>query len=93
MSTIIHRNRLQAAGLIEEVYSIIKQKSGRVTSGDLDKIIGNKQEVRFAITRLTVQGRIKRVRGFGTTGIEYYYRDISSERIGYRVLRKEVPMF
>jgi hypothetical protein len=26
-------------------------------------MIGNKQDVRLAITRLTVQGRIKRVRG------------------------------
>lgn len=65
-----------SAGLIETVYSIIKSKSGRVTSKDLDHLIGNKQEVRFAITRLTVQGRIKRVRGFGKVGIEYFYKDI-----------------
>lgn len=88
MSTV-QRNKLQTAGLIEEVYSIIKQKSGKVTSVDLDKIIGNKQEVRFAITRLTVQGRIKRVRGFGMAGIEYYYQDTGSERSdGYQVLKR-----
>ncbi|MCI0557908.1 MAG: hypothetical protein MN733_05390, partial [Nitrososphaera sp.] len=45
----------------------------------LDRLIGNKQDVRFAITRLTVQGRIKRIRGFGKVGIEYFYKDISSE--------------
>jgi hypothetical protein len=34
--------------------------------------------VRFAITRLTVQGRIKRIRGFGKVGIEYFYKDVAS---------------
>ncbi len=67
------------AGLIETVYDIIKTKSGKVTSRDLDQLMGNKQDVRFAITRLTVQGRIKRIRGFGKVGIEYFYRDIASE--------------
>jgi len=62
--------------LVESVYAIVKGRSGKVTSKDLDELIGNKQDVRFAITRLTVQGRIKRVRGFGRVGIEYYYKDI-----------------
>jgi len=61
---------------IDTVYNIIKSRSGKVTSKDLDQIIGNKQYVRLAITRLTVQGRIKRVRGFGNMGIEYFYKDI-----------------
>jgi DNA-binding transcriptional regulator PaaX len=68
-----------SAGLIETVYSIIKDKSGKVTSKDLDQVVGNKQDVRFAITRLTVQGRIKRVRGFGKVGIEYFYKDIATQ--------------
>ena len=68
-----------SAGLIETVYATIRNKSGKVTSKDLDHLIGNKQDVRFAITRLTVQGRIKRVRGFGKVGIEYFYKDIASE--------------
>lgn len=68
-----------SAGLVETVYSIIRSKSGKVTSKDLDQLIGNKQDVRFAITRLTVQGRIKRIRGFGKVGIEYFYKDIASE--------------
>lgn len=67
-----------SAGLIETVYAAIRSKSGRITSKDLDHLIGNKQDVRFAITRLTVQGRIKRVRGFGKVGIEYFYKDIAS---------------
>ena len=65
-----------SVGLIETVYAIIRDKSGKVTSRDLDELIGNKQDVRFAITRLTVQGRIKRVRGFGKVGIDYFYKDI-----------------
>lgn len=68
-----------SAGLIETVYAAIRSKSGRVTSRDLDHLIGNKQDVRFAITRLTVQGRIRRVRGFGKVGIEYFYKDIASD--------------
>lgn len=67
-----------SAGLIETVYAIIKSRSGKVTSKDLDTLVGNKQDVRFAITRLTVQGRIKRIRGFGKVGIEYFYKDIAS---------------
>ncbi|MDQ3718892.1 MAG: hypothetical protein M3311_07060, partial [Thermoproteota archaeon] len=63
---------------IDTVYNIIKSRSGKVTSKDLDQIIGNKQYVRLAITRLTVQGRIKRVRGFGNMGIEYFYKDIDN---------------
>ena len=68
-----------STGLIETVYAAIRSKSGRVTSKDLDHLIGNKQDVRFAITRLTVQGRIKRVRGFGKVGIEYFYKDSASD--------------
>ena len=69
-----------SSGFIDEVYTIIRNKSGRVTSRDLDQIIGNKQDVRLAITRLTVQGKIKRVRGFGKMGIEYYYKDIDRQQ-------------
>ncbi len=71
--------RIGSAGLVETVYAAIRSKSGKVTSKDLDQLIGNKQDVRFAITRLTVQGRIKRIRGFGKVGIEYFYKDIASE--------------
>ena len=65
---------------IDRVYAIIRNRSGKVTSKDLDQMIGNKQYVRLAITRLTVQGRIKRVRGFGKMGIEYFYKDIDRQQ-------------
>jgi DNA-binding transcriptional regulator PaaX len=68
-----------SGSFIETVYGIIRSSSGKLTSKDLDQIIGNKQEVRLAITRLTVQGRIKRIRGFGKRGIEYFYKDVAGQ--------------
>jgi hypothetical protein len=65
--------------IVEKVYSIIRDNSGKIRTADLDRIIGNKQDVRFAITRLTVIGRIRRKRGLGSSGIEYYYHDIYSQ--------------
>jgi hypothetical protein len=77
------------SGLIETVYAAIRNKSGKVTSKDLDHLIGNRQDVRFAITRLTVQGRIKRIRGFGKVGIEYFYKDVASEQRRPKALEEE----
>jgi hypothetical protein len=68
-----------SGSFIEMVYTIIRSRSGKLTSKDLDRMIGNKEDVRLAITRLTVQGRIKRVRGFGKMGIEYFYKDIAGQ--------------
>jgi hypothetical protein len=79
----IQQFKLRGSGssrFIDRVYAIIKNRSGKVTSKDLDQMIGNKQYVRLAITRLTVQGRIKRVRGFGKMGIEYFYKDIDRQQ-------------
>lgn len=70
----------ESSGFIDKVYTIIRNRSGKVTSKDLDQIIGSKQDVRLAITRLTVQGKIKRVRGFGKMGIEYFYKDIDRQQ-------------
>jgi DNA-binding transcriptional regulator PaaX len=82
-----------SAGLIETVYATIRSKSGKVTSKDLDQLIGNKQDVRFAITRLTVQGRIKRMRGFGKVGIEYFYKDIASEQSKSKIVEPEATWY
>jgi hypothetical protein len=62
----------------ELVYSIIRNNSGKVTGKQLEREIGNRYDVRYAITRLTKEGRIKRVRGFGVDRIEFYYLDIGS---------------
>jgi hypothetical protein len=64
--------------LIERVHSLIKQNSGKIRTLDLDLIIGDKQNVRTSISRLTVIGRITRRRGLGASGVEYFYHDVSS---------------
>ena len=64
-------------GTLSQVYGLIRNQSGRVRTADLDAIFENKKKVRKAITRLTTQHKIRRVRGFGREGIEYYYCAIS----------------
>lgn len=64
--------------LVEHIYTIIKERSGRITIKHLEEEIGSKKDVRYAITRLTVQRRIKRIKGFGKDRIEYFYRDLMS---------------
>ena len=58
---------------IEHVYSIV-QNSRRVTGKQLEREIGSKYEVRYAIARLTKEGRIRRIRGFGVDKVEFYYQ-------------------
>ena len=65
--------------VMQTIHCIIKQNSGKIRSCDLDTMIGNKQDVRFAISRLTVMGLIRRVRGFGKSGIEYFYHDTKAQ--------------
>ena len=65
--------------LMQTVHCMIKENSGKIRSCDLDRMIGNKQDVRFAISRLTVMGLIRRVRGFGKSGIEYFYHDTEAQ--------------
>jgi hypothetical protein len=63
----------------ELVYSIVRNNSGKVTGKQLEREIGNRYEVRYAITRLTKEGRIRRVRGFGVDRVEFFYQVIASE--------------
>jgi hypothetical protein len=64
--------------MIERVYSLIRENSGKIRTLDLDRVIGDKQDVRSSITRLTVIGKITRRRGLGASGVEYYYHDVCS---------------
>ena len=73
------RQPQETLDLIEAVFCAIRDNSGNITAAKLDRMFGNKQDVRNAITRLTVSGRISRKRGLGMTGIEYYYHDMSSQ--------------
>jgi len=63
----------------ELVYSIVRNNSGKVTGKQLEREIGNRYEVRYAITRLTKEGRIRRVRGFGVDRVEFFYQVIAHE--------------
>ncbi len=63
----------------ELVYSIVRNNSGKVTGKQLEREIGNRYEVRYAITRLTKEGRIRRVRGFGVDRVEFFYQVIVPE--------------
>ena len=80
---ILQINRkLKEEGIDELVYSAIKNKSGKITTKHLEKEIGSnksQREVQYAIIHLTKKGKIRRVRGFGLNGIEYYYHAIVSK--------------
>jgi hypothetical protein len=56
---------------------MIHKHSGQLTAKLLEKEFGNKYVVHYAITRLTKEGKIKRVRGFGANRIEFFYLDIA----------------
>jgi predicted transcriptional regulator len=74
--------KLKEEGIDELVYSAIKNKSGKITTKHLEKEIGSnksQREVQYAIIHLTKKGKIRRVRGFGLNGIEYYYHAIVSK--------------
>jgi len=58
----------------ELVYSIVRNNSGKVTGKQLEREIGSRYEVRYAITRLTKEGRIRRIRGFGVDRVEFFYQ-------------------
>jgi phage tail sheath gpL-like len=68
---------LSGEKLIESVYLLIKNcYGGRATTKQIEKEMDslcNKRKMLYAILRLTRDGKIKRVRGFGQKGIEYYY--------------------
>lgn len=62
---------------VQLVYSMIQKHSGELTAKLLEKEIGNRYVVHYAITRLTKEGKIKRVRGFGPNRIEFFYLAIA----------------
>ncbi|MGC2668810.1 MAG: hypothetical protein WA220_06470 [Candidatus Nitrosopolaris sp.] len=63
----------------ELVYSIVRNNSGKVTGKQLEREIGSRYEVRYAITRLTKEGKIKRIRGFGVDRVEFFYQVVVSD--------------
>ena len=64
----------------EVVFSIISQNSGKLTFKELFSIASEKGGMtRVGLYRtialLTKEGRIKRVKGIGKNGIDYFYHD------------------
>jgi len=66
--------------LIESVHTIIKKRTGRIRLQDIIEIIGSKEKAHYAIIWLTRKQRIKRIKGFGSEGIEYFYHDLESHK-------------
>lgn len=69
----------QSQQLVDRVYEIIRKNSGRVRSTDLHLIIGDKEAVHYALSQLNLERKIKRIRGLGEKGVEYFYYDIESK--------------
>ena len=69
--------------LIESVYLIIKKSpNGSVTAKQLEKEIGDKNKVRYALKYLQREHKVKKVRGLGIDRIDYFYQimNITSNR-------------
>ena len=75
--TAFQINRDSKDRSVRSVYSIIKSHSGKITTKHLEKEIGSKYEVHYALRRLSREGKIKRIRGFGVDRVEYFYEDIA----------------
>jgi hypothetical protein len=61
--------------LIESVYLIIKKsRNGRITAKQLEKEIGDKNKVRYALKYLQREHKVKKVRGLGIDRIDYFYQ-------------------
>ena len=66
--------------VIERVYSIIKSRSGRLTTKNIQNETHiNIVDVRYAIRKLTMAGKIERIKGLGHNKIDFYYRIIVSK--------------
>jgi hypothetical protein len=61
--------------LIESVYSVIKKsRNGRITAKQLEKEIGDKNKVHYALKYLLKEHKVKKVRGLGIDRIDYFYQ-------------------
>lgn len=64
--------------VLPKIYDYIKQNNGNVATDDLVRLVGNRETVRYAINRLTNQGRIMRIKKFiaSQSGVVYRYKVI-----------------
>jgi hypothetical protein len=79
--TTLQLNKKSKEYVYHSVYSIIKNYNGKATRKCIEKEIdsSSKYELQHAILRLIKEGKIKRIRGFGLSRIEYYYQDMLSK--------------
>jgi hypothetical protein len=68
-------NNSEKDNLVGSVYNIIKNRKARVTAKHIEKEIGSRYKVRYALTRLIREKKVKRTRAFGIDGIGYFYED------------------
>jgi|tagenome__1003787_1003787.scaffolds.fasta_scaffold17698932_1 hypothetical protein len=66
--------------LVSSVYNIIENRKGKVTAKHLEKEVGSIYKVRYALTRLVRERKIKRTRAFGINRIDYFYVVYNNEK-------------
>lgn len=74
------KRQSQPVEVIESVYHLIRSQTGKIRLKDIIEIIGSREKAHYAIVWLTRKRKIKRVKGFGEGGIEYFYHDLHQGR-------------
>ena len=82
-------------GYTESVFSVINQNTGKLNFKALhakmtEKGSPNKVVLYRAIAALTKEGRIRRVKGIGANGIDYFYHDSALCKFKVRVSGSDV---
>jgi hypothetical protein len=67
--------------LVGSVYNIIKNCKARVTAKHLEKEVGSMYKVRYALTRLIREQKVKRIRAFGINGVGYFYHEDCNKKM------------
>lgn len=68
------------AQYVENVFKTISEGSGTINFKELFAKVGNgsnRVQLYRAIAFLTKEGRIKRLKGIGKEGIDYFYHDVA----------------
>ena len=80
LATIDHLPASPTESYLTNVFTAISENNGRLNFKDLFTMLvegGNTSRVQLyrAIAQLTKEGKIKRVKGIGKNGIDYFYYD------------------
>jgi hypothetical protein len=66
--------------LVRSVYNVIENRKGKVTAKHLEKEVGSIYKVRYALTHLVRERKIRRTRAFGINRIDYFYDVYNNEK-------------